>query len=266
MQPAAVRKDTSCKKHQPKEVSAYNDCKRAYGLGQLRRVRKTRLRPSSPFSTSSASSVSIPNSPLGTVPAMTAAMIFYLLAHGWSLLLDLIMLIVRSDRDKDIEILLLRQQLRILQRKHPHPPRISRWEKLSLLIVTGKLTALTNSGHTRLGQVIVLVKPETLSWLPLSSGAKSARPCRSWLPRLPLRSFIRPSFLHACLAVQVQSATGTANADRMQDPRREGGNHDRAQHPESCSSYRPAWLVERRYPHLTLDQAPLARPSPWHHR
>ena len=38
-------------------------------------------------------------------------MIFVLLAHLWSVLLDLIWLGRRAERDKDIEMLLLRQQL-----------------------------------------------------------------------------------------------------------------------------------------------------------
>ena len=92
-------------------------------------------------------------------------MIFYLLAHAFSLLLDLIWLRRRADHDKDIEILLLRQQLRILQRKQPHPPRISHWEKLTLVVLAGKLTTLTNGARTRLGQVLFLVRPETiLKW------------------------------------------------------------------------------------------------------
>ncbi len=43
-------------------------------------------------------------------------MIFSLLAHAWSLQLDLIWLGRRAEQDKDLEILLLRQQLCILQR------------------------------------------------------------------------------------------------------------------------------------------------------
>ncbi len=60
-------------------------------------------------------------------------MLFFLLAHAFSLFLDLFWLSHRADHDKDLEILLLRQQLRILQRKQPRAPRISRWEKLTLL-------------------------------------------------------------------------------------------------------------------------------------
>jgi len=53
-------------------------------------------------------------------------MFFFLLAQAFSLLLDLIWLTCRTAHDKDLEILLLRQQLHILQRKHPHVPPISR--------------------------------------------------------------------------------------------------------------------------------------------
>ncbi len=89
-------------------------------------------------------------------------MIFLLLAHAISWLLDLILLVGRSDHDKDVEILLLRQQLRILQRKQPRPPRISRWEKLALLVLARKLITLSNRARGKLGQVVLLFKPETL--------------------------------------------------------------------------------------------------------
>ena len=71
-------------------------------------------------------------SPLGMIPATPTRMIFFLVAHVFSILVDLIGLSRQTDRDKDVEILLLRQQLRILQRKQAHAPRISRWEKLTL--------------------------------------------------------------------------------------------------------------------------------------
>jgi hypothetical protein len=89
-------------------------------------------------------------------------MIFFLLAQIFSSLLDLIWLGRRAEQDKDAEILLLRQQLRILQRKQPNPPRISRWEKLTLVVLACKLTTMTNRARARLSQVVLLFKPETL--------------------------------------------------------------------------------------------------------
>ena len=89
-------------------------------------------------------------------------MLFFLLAHAFSLFLDLIWLSHRTDHDKDLEILLLRQQLRILQRKQPRAPHISHWEKLSLVVLAGKLTGHTTAARVRLAQVVLLFKPETL--------------------------------------------------------------------------------------------------------
>ncbi len=101
-------------------------------------------------------------SPLGMIPATPTRMIFFLVAHVFSILVDLIGLSRQTDRDKDVEILLLRQQLRILQRKQAHAPRISRWEKLTLLVLASKLTGLTTGARIRLGQVVLLFKLETL--------------------------------------------------------------------------------------------------------
>ncbi len=91
-----------------------------------------------------------------------ADMLFFLLAHVWAVLLDLMWLGRQSRQDKDLEILLLRQQLRILQRKQRHAPRISRWEKFMLFVLARTLTTMTNSARGRLGQVMLVFKPETL--------------------------------------------------------------------------------------------------------
>ncbi len=96
------------------------------------------------------------------IPATPASMLFFLLSQAFSLLLDLIWLGHQGDHDKDVEILLLRQQLRILQRKHPHALRISAWEKLTLVVLAGKLTTMTTRTRARLGQVVLLIKPDTL--------------------------------------------------------------------------------------------------------
>ena len=103
--------------------------------------------------------------PLGMIRATPTGMLFFLLAQAFSLLLDLIWLRRRAEQDKDVEILLLRQQLRILQRAKLHPPRISRWQKLTLVVLARKLIGLTTSARTRLSQVVFLFKPDTvLKW------------------------------------------------------------------------------------------------------
>ncbi len=96
------------------------------------------------------------------IPATPAGMLSFLLAHAFSLLLDLIWLGRRAEHDKDVEILLLRQQLRVLQRKQPRLSRISRWEKLTFVVLAGKLTTMSTSARGRFGKVVLLFKPETL--------------------------------------------------------------------------------------------------------
>ena len=64
-----------------------------------------------------------------------------------------------------MEILLLRHQLRLLQRQRPRSPRLSRWEKLTLAVLTAKVARLTAGPRTRLERVLLLFKPDTvLGW------------------------------------------------------------------------------------------------------
>jgi cytochrome c-type biogenesis protein CcmH/NrfG len=89
-------------------------------------------------------------------------MVFFLLAQAFSLFLDLIGLRHQTEHDKELEILLLRQQLRILQRKQSHAPRITRWEKLTLIVLARQLTGFTSGARCRLSHVVLLFKPDTL--------------------------------------------------------------------------------------------------------
>jgi putative transposase len=92
-------------------------------------------------------------------------MIFAALAHLLALLIDLATCPWRSDREKDLEILLLRRQLAILHRSQPRPPRLSRWEKLGLAVLAAKLSRLRANGRERLRESLLLWKPETvLGW------------------------------------------------------------------------------------------------------
>ncbi len=98
-------------------------------------------------------------------PCSGSGMIYFVLGRIFSLLLDLIDVTTCSDHEKDLEILLLRQQVRILQRKHPHPPCLFRWETLGLAILAARLISLSSTGHSHVAQVALLFKPETvLTW------------------------------------------------------------------------------------------------------
>ncbi len=98
-------------------------------------------------------------------------MLYALFAQILALLLDLFSTTHCSGHQKDIQILLLRRQLRILQRKHPDPPRISRWDKCFLAVLTSRLKQLSTSptlpsaARVRLDEVMLLFKPDTvLRW------------------------------------------------------------------------------------------------------
>ena len=61
-------------------------------------------------------------------------MVWLVLAHVVSFVVDLALIARRcDDRDKDLELLLLRHQLRLLERRQRRPPHPSRWEKLTLV-------------------------------------------------------------------------------------------------------------------------------------
>ena len=53
-------------------------------------------------------------------------MIWFVVAQSLGLLVDLIAARRRSPSEKDLGIALLGHQLRLLQRRHPQPPRLTR--------------------------------------------------------------------------------------------------------------------------------------------
>ena len=87
-------------------------------------------------------------------------MIWSILAQLFWLGLDVVGVLKQSEPDQAVEILLLRQQLRIVERKKRRPPQVPRWEKLTLAVLVARL-----KGRGRLKEVMFLFKPETvLKW------------------------------------------------------------------------------------------------------
>jgi putative transposase len=87
-------------------------------------------------------------------------MIWSVVAQFCWLGLDVLSVLRQSEREKAVEVLLLRQQLRILERKQRRPPRVSRWDKLTLAVLAARL-----KGRSRLNEVMLLFKPDTvLKW------------------------------------------------------------------------------------------------------
>jgi putative transposase len=84
-------------------------------------------------------------------------MLFAVLSTTLTLLLDLLHAVTRSEHDKTLEIVVLRQQLRRYERSMARPPRLSRWDKVVLATIVAKYRALVSA--------LVLVQPATvLRW------------------------------------------------------------------------------------------------------
>jgi len=91
--------------------------------------------------------------------------LWFVLGHFVAFLVDLVLGTRRGDRDKDLQILVLRHQLRLAQRQRPRPPRLTRGEKLTLAILAAALVRVTVSQRVPLDQYLLLFKPDTiLKW------------------------------------------------------------------------------------------------------
>jgi len=90
---------------------------------------------------------------------------WFILKHIFSTLLAILNVRRLSDQEKDLEILVLRQQLSILQRKLNHPIKPSKIEKLTLAVLTAKFKQTTRQTANQLRDVIRIFEPETvLRW------------------------------------------------------------------------------------------------------
>jgi len=89
-------------------------------------------------------------------------MVWSIITLIFSTFLDIITIGSQSNLEKDLEILILRQQISILQRKLNSPIRPSRVEKLTLSILTVNLKKLTNQTANQLKSVIRIFHPETI--------------------------------------------------------------------------------------------------------
>jgi hypothetical protein len=90
---------------------------------------------------------------------------WFVLAKLFSVLISLVHLGRLSEPEKDLEILLLRQQISVLLRNRNQPVRATRFEKLTLAFIATRLKGLTHRSASQLGEFIRLFQPETvLGW------------------------------------------------------------------------------------------------------
>jgi putative transposase len=89
-------------------------------------------------------------------------MIWFMVLQIVSMLVELVQLRHKSEGEKDLEILLLRRQLVILERRSHPPVRLSRSEKLTLVVLAVRLKAKIGRTIKQVGEVIRIVKPRTV--------------------------------------------------------------------------------------------------------
>ncbi len=82
---------------------------------------------------------------------------FALLFATFALVLDLLHAATRGRRDLAVEVVVLRQQVRMYQRQATRAPRLTRWDKVLLAAIVTRYHALASA--------IVIVRPDTvLRW------------------------------------------------------------------------------------------------------
>jgi putative transposase len=90
---------------------------------------------------------------------------WFILKHIFATIFSFINIRRLPDQEKDLGILVLRQQLSILQRKLNHPIKPSKIEKLTLAILTNKLKRATHQTANQLRDVIRIFELKTvLRW------------------------------------------------------------------------------------------------------
>jgi hypothetical protein len=87
---------------------------------------------------------------------------WFSLANIFSALLALIRISFSSDPEKDLEIVILRQQMNILQRKHDQTVKPDRVDKMILSVLAGSLKLITGQSTTRLRRIIRNFQVETV--------------------------------------------------------------------------------------------------------
>jgi hypothetical protein len=92
-------------------------------------------------------------------------MTWFLVTHIFAMLLELVGIGRLSEREKDLEILSLRHQLDIIERKQKTPIKPNRAEKMTLAVLTNKLKQITNRSTHQLRDTLRIFQPATvLKW------------------------------------------------------------------------------------------------------
>ena len=89
-------------------------------------------------------------------------MFFRIVLFVWEFVLDVAAVSRLTEDEKGLEILLLRQQLRIVERKQERGPQIPRWQKVPLAVAAMRLKQKASHSRQALEDSIRLFKPATV--------------------------------------------------------------------------------------------------------
>jgi len=89
-------------------------------------------------------------------------MFWFALMHVFSTVIDWLRIGRLSGQEKDLEILLLRQQLSLVERQLNKPLRVSRIERLTLAVTASKLKSVTNRTIAQLSDTLRVFQPDTV--------------------------------------------------------------------------------------------------------
>ena len=89
-------------------------------------------------------------------------MVWFLVAQIFSTLISLIQIGRMAETDKDLEIMVLRYQLGMAERKMQKPVRANRTERMTLAVLASRLKKQTNIPANQFKNIIRLVQPETV--------------------------------------------------------------------------------------------------------
>ena len=87
---------------------------------------------------------------------------FRVVLFVWESLMDVLAVSRLGDEEKELEILLLRQQLRIVERRQERGPHIPRWQKVPLAMLAVRLKERARNGRVALETSMRLFRPVTV--------------------------------------------------------------------------------------------------------
>ena len=127
-------------------------------------------------------------------------MAWFILSKIFSTVLTLFRLGHTSEADKDLEILILRQQLSILQRQIDKPIKPNRAEKLTLAVLSANLKKQTKRPAKKFRSLIRIFQPETVfGWHRQLVKRKWTHPKKSKVGRPPTTDKVKALVVHLAL-------------------------------------------------------------------